>query len=289
MNGAENAIYFAKSPDANGHRETVAEHLEKVARWAGTFGEETGQQNAARVAGQIHDFGKYSRAFQEVLVGTRHGVDHAFPGAAFLYRAGKERLRAIIEAVNGHHDGLRSLEAIKPEMLENLRTDRVLRCPSGKDASLNGGGEYETAIRAFFRDFPRFSKTDLVMSKEAFSSQEGRMLYTRMLFSCLVDADYCVSAAMAVEEPKAPSWDAAIQALNDYRLSLGRDSKANAGLNALRDRLFDCCGEAGSSGKAGLYTLTAPTGTGKTLALLNFALRQKKRRIIIVLPFLSLI
>ena len=289
MNGAENTIYFAKSPDANGHRETVAEHLEKVARWAGTFGEETGQQNAARVAGQIHDFGKYSRAFQEVLVGTRHGVDHAFPGAAFLYRAGKERLRAIIEAVNGHHDGLRSLEAIKPEMLENLRTDRVLRCPSGKDASLNGGGEYETAIRAFFRDFPRFSKTDLVMAKEAFSSQEGRMLYTRMLFSCLVDADYCVSAAMAAEEPKAPSWDAAIQALNDYRLSLGRDSKANVGLNALRDRLFDCCGEAGSSGKAGLYTLTAPTGTGKTLALLNFALRQKKRRIIIVLPFLSLI
>lgn len=70
---------------------------------------------------------------------------------------------------------------------------------------------------------------------------------------------------------------------------MGRDSKANAGLNALRDRLFDCCGEAGSSGKAGLYTLTAPTGTGKTLALLNFALRQKKRRIIIVLPFLSLI
>lgn len=47
------------------------------------------------------------------------------------------------------------------------------------------------------------------------------MLYTRMLFSCLVDADYCVSAAMAAEEPKAPSWDAAIQALNDYRLSLG--------------------------------------------------------------------
>ena len=262
MNGAENTIYFAKSPDANGHRETVAEHLEKVARWAGTFGEETGQQNAARVAGQIHDFGKYSRAFQEVLVGTRHGVDHAFPGAAFLYRAGKERLRAIIEAVNGHHDGLRSLEAIKPEMLENLRTDRVLRCPSGKDASLNGGGEYETAIRAFFRDFPRFSKTDLVMAKEAFSSQEGRMLYTRMLFSCLVDADYCVSAAMAAEEPKAPSWDAAIQALNDYRLSLGRDSKANVGLDALRDRLFDCCGDAGSSGKAGLYTLTAPTGTG---------------------------
>lgn len=86
MNGAENTIYFAKSPDANGHRETVAEHLEKVARWAGTFGEETGQQNAARVAGQIHDFGKFSRAFQEVLVGTRHGVDHAFPGAAFLYR-----------------------------------------------------------------------------------------------------------------------------------------------------------------------------------------------------------
>ena len=78
MNGAEPPIYFAKSPDANGHSETVAEHLEKVAGMAGIFGKETGQQNAARVAGQVHDFGKYSRAFQEVLVGTRHGVDTLF-------------------------------------------------------------------------------------------------------------------------------------------------------------------------------------------------------------------
>ena len=80
----------------------------------------------------------------------------------------------------------------------------------------------------------------------------------------------------------------ALEALEAYRQSLRRTSSADPALNALRDRLFCCCGEAGA-GEGGLYTLTAPTGTGKTLALLNFALRQRKRRIIIVLPFLSLI
>ena len=67
------------------------------------------------------------------------------------------------------------------------------------------------------------------------------MLYTRMLFSCLVDADLSRSTRChgSGSSQRRLSWDAAIQALNDYRLSLGRGSKANAGLNALRDRLFE--------------------------------------------------
>ena len=85
-------IFFAKSPDANGHQETVGAHLRKVAELAAVFGAETGQEAAARLAGLWHDFGKYSRDFQEVLLGVRHGVDHSLPGAAFLDLAGGERL-----------------------------------------------------------------------------------------------------------------------------------------------------------------------------------------------------
>lgn len=289
-----NAIFFAKSPDANGHQETVGAHLRKVAELAAVFGAETGQEAAARLAGLWHDFGKYSRDFQEVLLGVRHGVDHALPGAAFLDLAGGERLRAVVEAVNGHHDALRSRDALLPALRESLRSESPLRCPSGKDASLRGKAAYTRARNAFQRDFPDFRLSDLRLPEEAFFSEEARMLYTRMLFSCLVDADYCVSAATqegqaaGVEAVSPPAWEAALEALEAYRRSLRRTSSADPALNALRDRLFCCCGEAGA-GESGLYTLTAPTGTGKTLALLNFALRQRKRRIIIVLPFLSLI
>lgn len=63
-------------------------------------------------------------------------------------------------------------------------------------------------------------------------------------------------------------------------------------LNQYRTRLFERCGQSGEQ-NGGLFTLTAPTGTGKTLALLHFALRHcqhtGKHRIIVVLPFLSLI
>ena len=117
------AIFFAKSPDANGHQETVGAHLRKVAELAAVFGAETGQEAAARLAGLWHDFGKYSRDFQEVLLGVRHGVDHALPGAAFLDLAGGERLRAVVEAVNGHHDALRSRDALLPALRESLRSE----------------------------------------------------------------------------------------------------------------------------------------------------------------------
>lgn len=294
MHTGDDRIYYAKSPGADGYQETVGAHLSKVAHLAGIFGEETGQRCAARLAGIWHDFGKYSEDFQEVLAGVRHGVDHAFPGAAFLDFVGKERLRAVIEAINGHHDGLRALEELRPSKLESWQCERMLRCPSGKTTSLRGKEGYIRARDAFQRDFPHFRKSDFLLQAEVFSSPEEQMLYTRMLFSCLVDADHCVSAATAAsqeiaQEPVSPpSWEDALAALDALRRSLRRDSVADPALNALRDRLFDCCGEAGK-GESGLYTLTAPTGMGKTLALLNFALHQRKRRIIIVLPFLSLI
>ena len=118
------------------------------------------------------------------------------------------------------------------------------------------------------------------------------MLYTRMLFSCLVDADYTVSSGISQEEKLTLDVSDGLKNLYAYRQTLGEKSGADPVLNQFRNRLFECCGEAGEQ-EGGLFTLTAPTGTGKTLALLHFALRHcqyaGKERIIVVLPFLSLI
>ena len=124
------------------------------------------------------------------------------------------------------------------------------------------------------------------------------MLYTRMLFSCLVDADYSVSASDENEDYLDKTTDESfdpnelLTRLNTYRDGIRKNSKANGMLNAIRDIFYDQCGNAGEENGEGLFTLTGPTGIGKTLALMHFSLRHclqwNKRRIIVVLPFLSL-
>ena len=85
--------YFAKSPNKQGHQETVKEHLQKVADLALEYGEPLGLGIPAWTAGQTHDIGKYTQDFQDVLRGTKTGVDHAIGGACFLeicYRGSAE-------------------------------------------------------------------------------------------------------------------------------------------------------------------------------------------------------
>ena len=78
-------MYYAKSPQKGGTQETVREHLQAVETLAQTYGESFGAGTPAGLCGLFHDFGKYSAAFQKVLLGTQTGVDHAIGGAAFLY------------------------------------------------------------------------------------------------------------------------------------------------------------------------------------------------------------
>ena len=76
--------YYAKSENSQGHQETVKEHLQKVAALAREYGEALGLADAAKLGAYVHDFGKYTEASQDVLKGTRTGVDHAISSACFL-------------------------------------------------------------------------------------------------------------------------------------------------------------------------------------------------------------
>ena len=110
--------YYAKSENSQGHQETVKENLQKVAALAREYGEALGLADAAKLGAHVHDFGKYTKASQDVLKGTRTGVDHAISSACFLecrYR-GSPGSCPVIEAVNGHHDGLVAYDMIKAEL-----------------------------------------------------------------------------------------------------------------------------------------------------------------------------
>lgn len=294
--------YYAKSVLLNGKQPTVQDHLIKVSEKAKEYGQMIDCGEKAELAGLFHDFGKYSQDFSDVLTGKKTHVDHAIGGAAYLYCLYSKTKYAqacepVIEAIYGHHDGLEAFGIIKDRLKDSLQNNRKIENSAGKHASLAGETEYGIAQRAFNTDFPG-RKLPLLQPYCSHECPEvEKMLFTRMLFSCLVDADHSISASdendayfdQTESAPFTPEvW---LEKLYEYRDALRKGSRANADLNALRDQVFEDCGKAGE-GEEGLYTLTAPTGTGKTLALLHFALRHSifanKKRTIVVLPYLTL-
>ena len=288
--------YYAKSANPQGHQETVKEHLQMVAALAREYGEALGIPDAAKLGAEVHDFGKYTEASQDVLKGTRTGVDHAISGACFLeccYK-GSPGSRPLIEAVNGHHDGLVAYDMIRAELHAIVDDRKQAHGNAGKTPSIKSRKQLEAANAAFRNDFPDFRLPKLPLPPD---TELESMLYTRMLFSCLVDADYTASAMnddstyLDRAEDSCFEPQMLLEKLYAYCGGIRQASTADKTLNRYRDQVFEQCGNMGD-GPEGLYTLTAPTGTGKTLALLHFALRHclrhGKKRIIIVLPFLTL-
>ena len=113
-------IYYAKS-EKNWKHPTVGEHLATVSELAGHYGAEVGLEAAAALAGKLHDFGKYSEAFQGVLQGSRQAVDHALPSAGYLCSAKlTQGVKMAVTVINGHHDGLKSFDEIKDYIRQSL-------------------------------------------------------------------------------------------------------------------------------------------------------------------------
>ena len=295
-----NTQYYAKSKREDGTQELLRDHLAKVSEMAGVFGEQIGSRKTAELCGKLHDFGKYSESFKGVLERKCFHINHALCGAAFLYcLIGKRKssfcYQAAMEVINGHHDGLTGYDDLEIFLINSLQSDDPVECNNRKTAALAGQKQYREATNAFLNDFPQFTSEGLaienVQKLEEIDESIDAMLYTRMLFSCLVDADYTISSEKELQEPLEFKAKQCLKALYEYREELKKNVKGSSTVNSLRDLLFERCGEAARL-KEGLFTLTAPTGTGKTLALLNFALQHadefKKKRIILVLPFLAL-
>ena len=296
--------YYAKSLLPNGKQPTVAEHCQNVANLAEYFGRDLGMKSAPFLSGLVHDFGKYGSKFQGVLSGNWSHIDHAVGGACYLYTSSgmpkKRIIQAMIEAVNGHHDGLVEYELLEGKIKDLLSGTNNNSHADGKESSLIGSDEFNRAIAEFNKDHP--SMGSLKFPKPPSFDPISSMLFTRMLFSCLIDADYSISAGEKnpqyldeayLDSVRGKTYDfsSMLARLYDYCQKNFADADSESVINKIRHEVFQDCGDAGD-GESGLYSLTAPTGSGKTLALLHFALRQclsqGKKRIIIVLPFLSL-
>lgn len=272
--------------------QTLADHLRQVASQAYERAAPLGLERAAFTAGLYHDLGKYDPAFQRKLAGEENRVDHSTAGAAVLLKDAPPQdqipREMIAYAILGHHAGL-------PDRDTDALSSMERRMESYTD-TLHQGWRDEVPEAT-----PRLSQ-DLMnlLQKGKSDNDTGAFdisVATRMLFSCLVDADYCDTENFyaAFEGAKDRDWPSLTTVLPEMiaRFDAHMAQFSSCGdINALRNNILVHVRAKAAMGP-GLFTLTVPTGGGKTLASLGFALDHARlhghRRIIYAIPFTSII
>ena len=267
--------------------EPLGVHLREVAELAASFAKPFGWAAIADLAARLHDVGKSSDAFQAYIRGEGHSVDHSTAGARIAaehYPGFAGRMVALLVA--GHHAGLADASDLE-RRLDAARTS----IPEPIDWMRHAG---ELPGIAGLKPTLRFRQPAHAKVLTGFT----HAFLIRMLFSCLVDADFLCTErfiSRGEERPVDRGVDVSVTHLRErlaaHMERLQRDA-ADTPLNALRaDIRKHAVGKAAL--EPGLFTLTVPTGGGKTLASLDFALehalRHGKRRVIYVIPYTSII
>lgn len=280
--------------DACERMESDHGHLNKVAWWTAKFAAEMfpeGPNREAarewgRIAGLWHDLGKFSKAWQRYLrtKADTHSdevagkVDHATAGAIHAARTVPVVGHVLAFAIAGHHSGL--LDAVSPHAC----MDKRLAKPCAEHS-----GAPESVVHQAAPTLPPFFSGNL--------NAHSLATYTRLLFSCLVDADFLATEAFMAPDRKRLRPENSDKNLLPRMLEL-LEARIDAfgppqtPVDRSRAEVHrHCCAAAALA--PGLFSLNVPTGGGKTLSSLAFALRHAiahgLRRVIYVIPFTSII
>lgn len=311
--------YIAHIRQKDGIIQSVLSHLREVQAGSERRGAKAGVQNLAGMAGLLHDAGKYTIKFRTYIQQAaanphqppkRGSVDHSTAGGKLVYEyyhqpgiTPQEKLAAewIANCIISHHQGLRDYfcpEADSPFL------ERVAVKTEGLE-------EYPQAVKEVFRHISKSELDELFARavKEVDqllscfqNSKQGPIaftLITKFIFSCLIDADRTNTRQFEegekIEEPdyrNTSVFEQAYQKLMEYIKGLEHGTGADHPINRLRRQMSEQCGEFATR-PSHIYTLSIPTGGGKTLASLRYALRHameyNKERIIYVVPYTTII
>lgn len=257
--------------------QTVYEHLSGTASLAGRFAAAFGAEQEAELAAWLHDIGKYSTAFQKRLNGGPK-TDHATAGAQEAMKLRPPHPQAAF-AIAGHHAGI-------PDG-GNPRND------TADDATLFGRLKKDVPSYDHWREvtLPQSAPPDWACKEDL-----SFAFFTRMLYSCLVDADF-IDTETFMDEQAAPRGNGTELSVLLERMRTRANSylsnKSSAPVAQERNAVLRACLEKGANGAPGLYSLTVPTGGGKTFASLAFALEHaaahRMKRVIYIIPYMSII
>lgn len=278
--------------DGGGNFHKLPTHLAVSSRLAAEFATMFGAEKIAKLAGAWHDLGKFRPGFQKYIqsqAGTEAHIEnpvcstdktHSAAGAQLAIERFGITGRVLAYLIAGHHGGLADWHGGLDGRLapDNANTRR----------------EFDEARAAAPDSLLALGETpDL---RRVPGGGKGFALWTRMLFSCLVDADFLdTEAFMDGEKSKARTGYPKIASLAqrfDAHMERLKVGAGNTVVNRLRADVLAQC-HARAQGKPGLYSLSVPTGGGKTLSSLAFALEHAnvhgKRRIVYAIPYTSIV
>lgn len=260
--------------------QSIKEHLEGTAKLAKKFGSSFNSGDYAYLCGILHDIGKYSEKFQKRIFEGGNLVDHSTAGAIEINKRLKTIGFLLAYCIAGHHTGL---------------PDGGGYADTLDEPTLNG--RLRKSIEPYIK-FEEEIDVEKLINNQPFPIRPlGKMgfsisFYVRMLFSCLVDGDFLDTEnfmSQDVNRIENISIDKLNTMFDEYIKTF---KKPKEEINKKRTEILNNCIEKSSQDK-GLYTLTVPTGGGKTIASMAFALKHAKKhkldRIIYVIPYNSII
>lgn len=279
----------AHTPNVLGHWHNLQEHLEDVAAKSQEYAAQFGAGELGKYAGLWHDLGKYQSKFQDYLeqchaareTGTDNpprGVAHAIHGARLAW----EVCPILAPIIYGHHAGLPGIEMrqkfSEPELDKSYA--EVMRRASQDLSHLKPTIE----LRSTLKNPP----------KDALSSE----LFIRILFSCLVDADYLdTEEHFESDKAKERGLRVSIRELQsvfeqEQKQFLENLQDRDTPVNRVRNEVYHACVKAAEL-EPGIFRLCVPTGGGKTRSSLAFALNHSVQhgldRVIVAVPYTSII
>ena len=267
--------FNAHSENSNGESHSLPEHLKGVADIAREFAAPFGGGDIAYYAGLWHDLGKFNPEFQEYLLGNRsRGPDHKAAGTHLA--AMHLGIGALM--IQGHHGGLQALKDLKGWLAEKGSVPAV-----------------QEALERAHREIQNLEPTGRV-NPPAFITHDPvkAELWLRMVFSALVDADFLDTEQHF--EPERTTTRTTVKRIAEIwepfkTRHQERTADAIGWVNEIRAEVYDACLTAAEKPQ-GVFRLAVPTGGGKTLSAMGFALRHAVKhgleRVIVATPFMSI-
>lgn len=262
----------------------LLDHLQGTSQKCRTFAEAFHAGAWGEVAGLYHDIGKYSQGFYKRIMKKAGKVDHSTAGAIETAKIYEDFGLPLALCIAGHHGGLPNVGTPVSKAGDGTLLGRLKK-------DLSGDLDYSAYKNEVIKpdaelQLPRW---------DAFPDQKYSVeFFTRMLFSCLVDADFLDTEAFCdADKQDLRVGFASIEEL-DRRLTshLAKFSKPFSEINKKRTQILNECLQKAEA-EPGLFSLTVPTGGGKTLSSLAFALKHAKKygkqRVIYVIPYTSII
>lgn len=265
----------------NGNVQSIKEHLYGTAKLARQFGDAFENSDFSYLCGLIHDIGKYSDEFQKRIWDAGPKVDHSTAGAIEINGLIKNFGWLMAYCIAGHHTGLLDGGSIVDIPEEKTLAGRIKRVvPNYKSFSNDICLEKLVTTKP-----PKI----IPLGEKGFSIS----FFIRMIFSCLVDADYLDTESFFSGGKTLRGIGKSIDDLcNMLTKEISKYNLPTREINIKRNEILAKCINM-SKNEKGLYTLTVPTGGGKTISSIAFALEHAKRhgmnRIIYAIPYTSII